>query len=236
MLWNTTQLGASVLVCTLHNRSRTQQNMSGRVALPNIDEVAKKWEVELSRRVGLAVQARRKALGLTAQQLAERTKDFDYHVTRVAISKIEGNLRAGKLDVAELLVLAVALDIPPALLVFPGFPEGSVEVVPGRTADSGSAVKWLGGRSSDRQVAPDNDGTTLVEAVTERPVLANDLFELQKRRDDGSLTGKVFDVMFEERNAKLATTEERIALTRDQLWGTGVAELDTKLAEGNSDG
>lgn len=204
--------------------------------MPNIDEIAKTWELELSRRVGLAVQARRKALGLTAQQLAERTKDLGYHVTRVAISKIEGNLRAGKLDIAELLVLALALDIPPALLVFPGYPEGSVEVVPGRTADSGSAVNWLGGRSSDRQVAPDNDGTTLVEAVTERPGLASDVFELQKRRNDGSWSGQVFDLMEREQNAKLATTEERIVRTRDQLWGSGVAELDTQLAKGNSHG
>lgn len=204
--------------------------------MPNVDHDAKKWEEELSWRVGLAIQARRKALGLTAQQLAERTKELGYHVTRVAISKIEGNLRAGKLDVAELLVLALALDIPPALLVFPGYPEGSVEVVPGRTVDSGSALNWLGGRSSDRQVAPDNDGTTLVEAVTERPGLASELFELQSRRNDGSWSGQVFDLMERERSAKLATTEDRIACTRDQLWGTGIAELDTQLAKGNSDG
>ena len=55
-------------------------------------------------RRGAAVKARRNALKLAAVDLAERTKALGYPVNRVAISKIEGNLRAGKLDVAELLV------------------------------------------------------------------------------------------------------------------------------------
>jgi transcriptional regulator with XRE-family HTH domain len=203
--------------------------------MPNVDQVAKKWGEQLSRRVGLAIQARRKALGLTAQQLAERSRDLGYHVTRVAISKIEGNLRAGKLDVAEILVLAVALDIPPALLLFPGFPEGSVEVVPNRTVDNEAAVKWLGGRSSDRQVGADNDGTALIEEVASLRVLARDLYNMQKRHDDGSLTGQVFEVMLKQQNAQRATTEDRIVRTRSQLWGTGLADLDARLAEGDGD-
>ncbi len=146
--------------------------------MPNIDPDAKKWEKGLSKRAGLAIRARRKALGLTAQQLAERTKGLGHHVTRVAISKIEGNLRAGKLDVAELLVLAAALDIPPALLVFPGFPLGNVELLPDdRQASNYDAVKWLAGerplplRRADlkRLSAPEpNLGTQLVAAVRER--------------------------------------------------------------------
>src|SRR6267142_6092685 len=70
---------------------------------------SKAWEMELAGRVGAAIKARRNALKLTAVDLAERTKALGYPVNRVAISKIEGNLRAGKLDVAELLVLAAAL-------------------------------------------------------------------------------------------------------------------------------
>src|ERR1700756_3655468 len=103
------------------------EDLAGRVALPNVDQAAKEWQVELAGRVGAAIQARRKALRLTAQQLAQRTKELGYPVSRVAISKIEGNFRAGKLDVAELFVLAAALEIPPALLLFPDFPDGSVE-------------------------------------------------------------------------------------------------------------
>jgi transcriptional regulator with XRE-family HTH domain len=124
------------------------------------------------------VQARRKAMGLTAQQLAERTKDLDYRVTRVAISKIESNKRAGKLDVAELLVLAAALDIPPALLLYPGFPSGVVELLPDdRQASNYDALKWFAGerplplRRADLKpgATPEpNLGTQLIAAVLER--------------------------------------------------------------------
>jgi transcriptional regulator with XRE-family HTH domain len=188
--------------------------------MPNVDLVAKNWEKELARRVGSAVQARRKQLGLTAQQLAERTKGASYHVTRVAISKIEGNLRAGKLDVAELLALAAALEISPALLVFPGFPDGSVEVLPGLRADNEAAVKWWGGRGGDGQIAADHDGTALVEAVAKRRVVAGELLELETRRGDGSWSGQVFDLMLKDKTAQLAATEENIRRTTHQLWGS----------------
>jgi transcriptional regulator with XRE-family HTH domain len=94
---------------------------------------------------GDAVQRRRKALRMTAQQLAEKTRGLGYPVSRVAISKIEGNLRAGKLDVAELLVLAVALEIPPSLLLLPTFPDGAVELLPGLRPSTLKAREWLCG-------------------------------------------------------------------------------------------
>lgn len=79
-------------------------------------------ELTLAQRVGDAVAKRRKALGWTGVQLADRTAELGYPITRVAISKIETNSRAGKFDVAELLVLAEALYIPPVLLLAADFP------------------------------------------------------------------------------------------------------------------
>lgn len=114
--------------------------------MPNINPGAKAWEIDLAQRVGRAVQMRRKALKLTAQQLAQRTADLGYPVTRIAISKIEGNTRAGKFDVAELVVLAAALDIPPVLLLFPDFPDGVVENLPRRDTESRNAVLWFSGQ------------------------------------------------------------------------------------------
>ena len=82
-------------------------------------------------------------------ELAERAADLGYPMTRVAISKIEGNSRAGKLDVAELLVLAAVLHIPPALLLAPDFPDGKVETRPGHSVDSREAVAWFSGRGTE---------------------------------------------------------------------------------------
>ena len=113
--------------------------------MPKVNEAAKAWELTLAQRVGDAVAKRRKAKGLTGVQLADRTAELGYPITRVAISKIETNSRAGKLDVAELLVLAEALEIPPVLLLAADFPDGKVETRPGHTVDSLDAVRWFSG-------------------------------------------------------------------------------------------
>jgi transcriptional regulator with XRE-family HTH domain len=114
--------------------------------MPNVDAGAKAWELGLAGRVGTAIQVRRKQLNLTAQQLAERTKSLGYPISRVAISKIEGNKRAGKFDVAELLVIAAALRVPPLQLLFPDEPDDDIEMLPGqRTPRLQAIVSFTGG-------------------------------------------------------------------------------------------
>lgn len=117
------------------------------VAMPNIDPRAKAWEQTLSARVGATVQRLRTELGLTAVQLSERTRQLGYPITRVAITKIENNSRAGKLDVAEWLVLAYALDVPPGALLYPDLPDGTVEVLPGWVLPSWVALLSLDGET-----------------------------------------------------------------------------------------
>src|SRR6476660_6914974 len=171
--------------------------------MPNIDKDAKAWELKLAGRVGDAVKRRRKALGLTAVQLADKTRDLGYPITRVAITKIETNKRAGKLDIAEVLVLAVALEIPPALLLFPNFPDNDgVELLPSYRAWPPAAVRWLCGESplpvqihADDTVGdanPQNAGTELVGACARQTYL-----EARLRR-----------AQFEEQFGAKATPEE----------------------------
>lgn len=115
--------------------------------MPNIDPEAKAWEEALSKRVGETVQRLRKELGLTAVQLSDRTRQLRYPISRVAITKIETNKRAGKLDVAEWLVLAYALDVPPGALLYPDLPDGTVEVLPGWVLPSWVALLSLDGEA-----------------------------------------------------------------------------------------
>jgi transcriptional regulator with XRE-family HTH domain len=115
--------------------------------MPKIDESAKEWQKDLALRVGAKVQARRKELGLTALALAERTGELGYPISRVAVGKIETGHREGKLDLAELVVLAAALGMPPVMLVYPDLPHGSVEVLPGRECDAIDALAWFSGDS-----------------------------------------------------------------------------------------
>lgn len=115
--------------------------------MPNIDPKAKAWELSLSERVGATVQRLRTELGLTAVQLSERTRELGYPITRVAITKIENNSRAGKLDVTEWIVLAYALDVPPGALLYPDLPDGEVEVLPGWVLPSWVALLSLDGET-----------------------------------------------------------------------------------------
>ncbi len=158
--------------------------------MPYIDPRARDWELDLAGRFGAAVLARRKTLKLTAVQLAAKTKELGYPISRVAISKIENNQRAGKVDVAEVLVLAVALEIPPALLLFPGYPDDDVNLTPRITGTGSEAVQWISGesklpgiiasveKSDDGQTwetfqsYPTNPGVELVSAVAARQRLA----------------------------------------------------------------
>jgi transcriptional regulator with XRE-family HTH domain len=185
------------------------------VAMPHVDEGAKSFELGLAERVGHAVAARRKALGLTAVELAERTAKLGYPVSRVAISKIENSTRAGKFDVAELLVLAHALEVPPALLLFPDFPQLTVKVLPRTVADSEAAVGWLSGRSG-WQVAPDGAGTGLVEDVARRRELKSEIFRATL---PSALSDEVRASVVAELTAQLAATEKRIDSAKTQLWG-----------------
>ena len=163
--------------------------------MSNIDAPADGWELDLAGRIGHAVTRRRKQLLLTAVGLSERTEKLGYPITRVTISKIENNARAGKVDVAELLVLAAALEIPPVLLIFPGFPDAREQVLPGLTCASDAGARWASGtdglpgpidNEGDRGLYATsnlNAGIGLVEAANEARELRLSEFRLQIELD-----------------------------------------------------
>ncbi|WP_406817393.1 XRE family transcriptional regulator [Mycobacterium sp. M23085] len=115
--------------------------------MPRVEQSAKEWQKSLSHRVGVAVRERRHTLKVSAADLARRTTELGYPISRVAIGKIENGHREGKMDLAELLVLAAALAIPPVMLIYPALPHGSVEVLPGLEVDSVDALEWFVGDS-----------------------------------------------------------------------------------------
>lgn len=101
------------------------------------------WADDLTRRVGDAMRTRRKELGISAAAVADRTKRLGYPITRSTIAKIESGSRASKLDVTELLILALALQTSPSALMFSDAPDGESRlfpaVSPGR---SGDGYQW----------------------------------------------------------------------------------------------
>ena len=78
------------------------------------------WAESLVRRVGLAVK---KARGnKSAKWLSDETAKLGHRVSPTVIAKLDSGHRGSVLSVAELLVLAAALNIPPGLLLIPGYP------------------------------------------------------------------------------------------------------------------
>ena len=113
--------------------------------MPNTDPAAKAWQEKRSGAFGRAVASRRNTLKLTASQLAGRTKLFGYPITRSTIARIEGNHRAGKIDLAEVVTLAMALETSPIQLLFPDLVDGFVEVLPNHPMTSVHAMEWFAG-------------------------------------------------------------------------------------------
>jgi transcriptional regulator with XRE-family HTH domain len=188
--------------------------------LPSIDVGAKTWQLDLSARVGKAIQKRRKVLGLTAQQLAQRTTEVGYPVSRVAISKIEANVRAGKFDVAEWLVLSEALQIPPALLLYPDYPDLPVEGLPGVEGPSVNAVWWISGRRRKGKTT----GTELVALVEQRAELmwqANKLDSMLMTAMMGKDDAEEKALMQRIRSIEeqLEILEDDIRRAKIELWG-----------------
>lgn len=203
-----------------------QRDLCHNEQVPAVDVVAKEWEVGFAERFGNAVQRRRSALGLSVQKVSDRTAALHYPITRVAITKIEGNKRSGKIDVAELLVLALALEIPPALLLFPDFPHELVEIAPGKRATSGAAVEWLAGQPG-WEVSAENPGTQLVEAVARLAELNESLFDARMMRQTLPPPGdeqtaeqrrQVADALINTHETNIAVTTHQIEAARSQLW------------------
>ena len=179
------------------------------------------WAEDLVRRVGLAMK---KARGnKSAKWLSDETAALGYRVSPTVIAKLDSGHRGSVLGVAELLVLAAALDIPPGLLLFPGYPSGEVEFLPGRTEISESALEWFSGEKrmpaepgGDGQagIRPPNTGTELVQAVREHAELGKallaDLRLKDALKDAADIDRLLIEGSIRDAQERLADLEARI--------------------------
>lgn len=189
------------------------------------------WAENLVRKIG---QAMKNARGTkSAKWLSDETAALGYRVSPTVIAKLDSGHRGSVLSVAELLVLAAALDIPPGLLLFPGYPDRHLELLPGRDAESREAVRWLAGgllpskRREDGaiEIGASNLGIELVEAVEQRAELDRDLLLLRLRERAGPPVFSESDRrMLQTREEQLAILNTQIARLHAQLWGTATED------------
>lgn len=83
--------------------------------------------------------------------LQERTERLGLRVSRSGISQLENGNRTS-ISVAEWLILAAALEVPPLLLIWPRYPDGEAELLPNFPGDAIDGVNWASGRSTMEQV------------------------------------------------------------------------------------
>lgn len=102
------------------------------------------WPARFTRAVAGQVHRHRKERGWSAQRLSEECAKLGFDFPRSTLADLESGRRA-HVSVAELLVLAAALGIPPLLLIFPvGSSEGA-EVLPGEVRPVFRAAQWFAG-------------------------------------------------------------------------------------------
>lgn len=107
------------------------------------------WAKGMADRVGQAVRARRTELKMSAQALADRCSEIGYPIVRNTVANLE-NGRKNEVSLAEVMILAEALRVPPVQLIYPNVPEGETEYLPGRTTLSWHALKWFTGETPFR--------------------------------------------------------------------------------------
>ena len=76
--------------------------------------------------------------------LASETKRLGHQISKTTLWRIETG-ESKNIAVADLLIIAAALDVPPAALLFPELPDGAVEALPGQLMTSFDAVRWVSG-------------------------------------------------------------------------------------------
>jgi hypothetical protein len=195
------------------------------------------WAEDLVRRVGRAIKAARG--GKSAAWLSERTAQLGYRVSPTVIAKLDSGHRGSVLSVAELWVLAAALRIPPALLLFPTFPDGLVEVLPGVSVSVLNARESLCGDAPiaekieadgiSGQIPRPNRGVGLVGTVAARARLEGELgnfrrLELGEETPPDSLDG--IRRTIESYEQQLVRMEAEITDAKAALWGNAPEDTD----------
>jgi len=104
------------------------------------------WPERLNVVIGKRLSEFRRVRGLTAAQLAERCAALGLPISRSKIANMEnGRARQEGISVAEVHVLAAALNVPPALMQYPIWHAEPVEVLPRRETSSWTAYRWFCG-------------------------------------------------------------------------------------------
>lgn len=128
------------------------------------------WVDRVQANVAGEVRRRRKEMGWSAQELADRCEQLGHPIPRNVIANMESGRRAG-LPLVDVLVLAAALETYPACLIFPvGYVEETQELPFQSLVPTWDALRRFSGEQEvfgrDLGLVPDFEAhTSLVRTV-----------------------------------------------------------------------
>jgi transcriptional regulator with XRE-family HTH domain len=107
------------------------------------------WPERLYGEVARAIVQARKAAEISARELAERATALGHPFTRDTVANLENGRK--RIELADLLVIAAALNTSVLALLSPPPPEGTVELLPDQSMNTTQAEVLLLGAEPDWQ-------------------------------------------------------------------------------------
>ncbi|MFD5425245.1 helix-turn-helix domain-containing protein [Streptomyces sp. NPDC127084] len=105
------------------------------------------WATRLALSIATEVRRHRQRRKMSAQQLSDRCGELGLPIQRSVLANLESGRRT-TINVAEVLVLAAALGVPPGELIFPVGNSPVVEILPGEKREPLAGINWLAGIDS----------------------------------------------------------------------------------------
>ncbi|WP_405589671.1 helix-turn-helix domain-containing protein [Streptomyces sp. NBC_01190] len=153
------------------------------------------WPTIFTARAVQAMREARQAVGLTMADVAQGCADRGHpEIKEQTIKNLETGRRAS-MTIADFVVLADVLGVPPVSLLFPLGTDATVEVLPGREVSTWDALAWFTGETPTDQPAP--QGT------------ARDLLDLFRSHGDLVTAATASNALAKERRREASTTLDR---------------------------
>ena len=185
------------------------------------------WAARITGTIAGEIRRRRKARGMSAEDLAAACADLGMPIPRSTLADLENGRRAS-ISVAEWLAIAAALDVPPVVLLCPVGTAETAEVLPGAEAPAYRAAQWVAGEAPLRHPGRADVLTDWLPAAGPgAPLLAYRLNDAAAR-DQLDAAGRARQ--YQDLAAGAATEGERAAY--EAAAQAQLAAADRALAEG----
>jgi transcriptional regulator with XRE-family HTH domain len=121
------------------------------------------WPTAFTGRIAQRLRDARKAAGLTMAEVAQGCADRGLpEFTEHSMKNLESG-RKTSITVADFVVLADVLGVPPVALLFPLGSSATVEVLPGREVSTWDAVAWFTGETPLNEPAPEGTARDVLD-------------------------------------------------------------------------